>query len=62
MTKLIKFLNVIYRSIRDEGEGRLPLRDAVEKRPINVLERDFAYKLTSVSIIKLIYIHNVLFV
>ncbi|XP_026329984.1 probable chitinase 10 isoform X2 [Hyposmocoma kahamanoa] len=32
--------SVPFRSLRAEGEGRLPLRDAVEKRPISVLDED----------------------
>lgn len=38
-----------YRSLREEGEGRLPLRDAVEKRPISLIDRDVAFKTVEVN-------------
>lgn len=51
-----------YRSLREESEGRLPLRDAVEKRPISVLDEDtytdLQYKYKSVDVRKLLYYYN----
>lgn len=32
------------RALREESEGRLPLRDAVERRPIPVLDRKYDFK------------------
>lgn len=40
---------LLQRSVRDEGDERLPLRDAVEKRPISLIEPESAFKLIEVK-------------
>lgn len=45
----IDFGYLRYRSVRDEGDERLPLRDAVEKRPISLMEPGSSFKLLEVN-------------
>lgn len=47
--KICKYFDS-FRSLREEGEGRLPLRDAVEKRPISLIDRAVAFKTVEVII------------
>lgn len=46
---------LLQRSVRDEGDERLPLRDAVEKRPISLIEPESAFKLIEVIKVHIVY-------
>lgn len=39
----------VYRALREEREGRLPLRDAVEKRPISLIDKESAFKYVEID-------------
>lgn len=48
----IYFVCLNCRSVRDEGDERLPLRDAVETRPISLIEPESSFKIVEVKNVK----------
>lgn len=52
---LTRIIYILYRSIRDEGDERLPLRDAIEKRPISLKEPEISLKSLKVLTFLLTY-------
>ena len=53
--KYLFAIHCLYRNLYEEREGRLPLRDAVEKRPIPVADRETLYKYLEVGYITYLY-------